>query len=238
MKKMNELKIKLFLDGANLADLKTLADVAHIQGFTTNPSLMKKAGITDYEAFVKAALPLIKNKPISFEVFADDFSEMKRQALKLKNYGPNVYVKIPITNTKQESALPLIKELVNEGVKLNITAILILEQVKNLAAVLKNGVPSIISVFAGRIADTGVDPSPMMRESRKLLKNIAGAELLWASTREVLNIIQAEEAGCDIITVPVDILKKISFIGCDLRQFSLETVQQFYEDARSSGFKL
>ncbi len=238
MKSLEKLKVKIFSDGANLADFKELASKPYIQGFTTNPTLMKKAGITDYEAFVKEVMPIVGTKPISLEVFADDFAEMKRQALKLKGYGPNVYVKIPITNTKKESSIPLVDDLLHHGVKVNITAILTLPQVEAVAKVLKGGEPCVVSVFAGRIADTGRDPAPIMKKAHAILKDIPTAELLWASPRELLNIFHAEEAGCQIVTVPPDILKKLSVLDYDLEQFSLDTVKMFYDDAKSSGFKL
>lgn len=238
MKKVEDLKIKIFSDGAKLEDFKALGSLPYIKGFTTNPSLMRKAGVTDYEAFIKEVMPVVGDKPVSFEVIGDDFAEMKRQAMKLCKYGENIYVKIPIMNTKGESTVPLIGELAQNGVKINITAILTLKQVTELSKVLVDGVPSIVSVFAGRIADTGVDPLPVMRESREILKDNKGAELLWASPRELLNIFHAEEVGCHIITVLPEILKKLSFVGYDLHSFSLDTVKMFYNDATSSGLKL
>jgi transaldolase len=239
MKKLSDLKVKLFADGADKPGMLTLNANPLIQGMTTNPTLMKKSGVKDFEAFAKDLLQSITQKPISFEVFTDDFPEMRRQAAKIQSWGPNVYVKIPITNTRNESSLPLIKELAAEGVKLNITAILTLEQVKGVAGALNPKVPSVVSVFAGRIADTGVDPVPAMLESRKMLQGLPQAELLWASVREVLNIFQADECGCAIVTVPHDILNKaIKLVGTDLGELSLDTVKMFAADAQSAGFKL
>ena len=199
---------------------------------------MRKAGVTDYEAFVKEVLPVVGDKPISFEVIGDDFEEMKKQATKLSGYGENIYVKIPIMNTKGESSVPLVGELVKNGVKVNVTAILTLKQVEELAKVMTYGVPSVVSVFAGRMADTGIDPLPVMKQAHEILKGIKGAELLWASPRELLNIYHAEEAGCEIITVLPDILKKLNLVGYDLHTYSLNTVKMFYNDAVSSGLKL
>lgn len=232
-------KLKIFADGAALEPMLELNKNPRISGFTTNPTLMRKAGISDYRAFAKQVLGVIKDKPISFEVFADEWPEMKRQALEIKTWGDNVYVKIPITNTKGESAAPLIRELASAGVKLNVTAICTLEQVRETAQALKGGAPSVVSVFAGRIADTGRDPIPLMREALTICR-AAGeqVELLWASPRELLNILQAAEIGCDIITVTNDVLAKLPTVGKDLKQFSLETVQMFYRDAQAAGFKL
>ncbi|HXE41759.1 MAG TPA: transaldolase family protein, partial [Candidatus Baltobacteraceae bacterium] len=205
MRTLKDLKVKIFADGADKAGMLQLNANPLIKGLTTNPTLMRKVGISDFEAFAKDILQGIKEKPLSFEVFSDDFPEMRRQAMKINSWAKNVYVKIPITNTRDESALPLIKELASEGVKLNITAILTLEQVKGVAQSLNPKVPSFVSVFAGRIADTGVDPVPHMVECKKILKGIPSAELLWASVREVLNIFQANDCGCEIVTVPHDI---------------------------------
>jgi transaldolase len=236
---LDTLKIQIYADGADKAGILDLYAKPYIKGLTTNPTLMKKAGITDYEAFARDILQTVTAKPISLEVFADDFPEMKRQALKIASWGKNVYVKIPITNTRAESAVPLIRELAAEGVKLNITAILTLDQVRGVAAVLNPAVPSVVSIFAGRVADTGVDPMPIMRESRKLLAGQPKAELLWASVREVLNIVQAEQSGCDIVTVTHDILAKAAKqLGMDLTALSLDTVKMFANDAASAGYKL
>lgn len=233
------LPVKIFADGADREGIFDLYRKPFIQGLTTNPTLMKKVGITDYETFAKGLLEVVKDKPISFEVFSDEFDEMRRQALKIRDWQENVYAKIPITNTRRESALPLIKELAAEGVKLNVTALLTLEQVRGVAAALDPAVPSVVSVFAGRIADTGVDPLPIMEDSLDILRDNPTAELLWASVREVLNIFQAAESGCHIVTVPHDILSKaIKMGGMDLDDLSLDTVQMFYKDAVSAGFKL
>ncbi len=239
MKSLNDLKIQLYADGADKAGMLDLYSKPYIKGLTTNPSLMKKAGIKDYEAFAKDILQTITDKPISLEIFTDDFTDMKRQALKISSFAKNVYTKIPITNSKGESSLPLIKELAAQGVKLNVTALLTLKQVAGVAEALNPAVPSVVSVFAGRIADTGVDPVPLMRACGALLEGHNKAELLWASTREVINIFQAEECGCAIITVPHDILGKAAkMYGMDLTELSLDTVKMFTKDAADCGFKL
>jgi transaldolase len=239
MKSLNDLKVQLYADGADKAGILELYGKPHIKGLTTNPTLMKKAGIKDYEAFAKDILQTVTAKPISLEVFTDDISDMKRQALKINSWAPNVYTKIPITNSKGESCLPLIKELGLDGVKLNVTAILTLSQVRGVADALNPGVTSVVSVFAGRIADTGVDPMPLMRACGPLLEGQPKAELLWASTREVLNIFQADECGCAIITVPHDILAKASkLVGNDLTELSLDTVKMFIRDSIDAGFIL
>lgn len=238
MKTINDLQVKIFCDGAKLDDFKKMKEIEFIKGYTTNPTLMKRAGVSDYESFIKEVMPIVENTPVSFEVIADEFDEMKRQALKLSGYGDNVYVKIPIMNTKCESSLALIDELTHEGVNLNITAIMTLEQVGDLAKVINGGATVFVSVFAGRIANTGRDPVPIMKEAKKLCKDLENAQLLWASSRELLNIFQAEEADCDIITVTPGIIDKIKFIGYDLYRFSHDTVKMFYDDAASSGFNL
>ena len=239
MKSLADLKVQIYADGADKAGILDLYAKPYIKGLTTNPSLMKKAGIKDYEAFAKDILQSVTAKPISLEVFTDDLVDMKRQALKISSWGNNVYTKIPITNSKGDSCLPLIKELGKEGVKLNVTALLTLEQVRGVADNLNPAVPSVVSVFAGRIADTGVDPMPIMRASGALLYNQPKAELLWASTREVLNLFQADESGCAIITVPHDILGKAAkMLGFDLTALSLDTVKMFAKDAVDCGFKL
>lgn len=238
-KSLKDLSVHVYADGADKAGMLNLYANPLIKGLTTNPTLMKKAGITDFEAFAKDILQTIKDKPISLEVFSDDFPEMKRQALKIREWGPNVYVKIPITNSRGESSLPLIKELGAQGVKLNVTALLTLEQVHGVAQALNPAVPSVVSVFAGRIADTGVDPMPLMLACKALLANQPKAELLWASVREVLNIFQADACGCQIVTVPHDILAKaIKMTGMDLTALSLDTVKMFAADAAAAGFKL
>jgi transaldolase len=239
IKSLNDLKVQIYADGADKAGILELYAKPYIKGLTTNPTLMKKAGIKDYEAFAKDILQSVTAKPISLEVFTDDLVDMKRQALKINSWAKNVYTKIPITNSKGESCLPLIKELGKEGVKLNVTAILTLAQVRGVAEALNPEVPSVVSVFAGRIADTGVDPMPIMRASGALLEGQPKAELLWASTREVLNLFQADEAGCAIITVPHDILAKAAkMIGLGLADVSLDTVKMFAKDSTDAGFKL
>jgi transaldolase len=239
MPALSELRIKIFADGADKAGILDLYAKPYIKGLTTNPTLMKKAGIKDYEVFSRDILQTVTAKPISLEVFADEFPEMRRQALKIAGWGPNVYVKIPITNTRAESAVPLIRELAAEGVQLNITAILTLEQVRGVAGALNPAVPSVVSIFAGRIADTGVDPMPIMRTARGLLAGQPKAELLWASVREVLNIIQAEQCGAQIVTVTHDVLAKAAkLLDMDLAALSLDTVKMFAQDAASAGYRL
>ncbi len=239
MATLDTLKIHIYADGADKAGILELYAKPYIKGLTTNPTLMKKAGIKDYEAFARDILQTVTAKPISLEVFSDDFPEMKRQALKIAAWGKNVYVKIPITNSRRETSIPLIRELSAQGVQLNITAILTLEQVRDVAAALNPKVPSVVSIFAGRIADTGVDPMAIMRESRLILAGQPKAELLWASVREVLNIVQAEQSGCHIVTVQHDILAKAAkLLGMDLGELSLDTVKMFANDAASAGYKL
>lgn len=234
-----KLKVKIFADGS---DFKTMVEMSKnplIQGLTTNPSLMKKAGVSDYPAFAKQVLAAIKDKPISFEVFADDFAEMKRQAAEIASWGKNVYVKIPITNSEGKSAIPLIRELAQNKISLNVTALLTTEQVMETAKALKGGAPSIASVFAGRIADTGRDPMPLMKQSLEICRAAdRNIELLWASCREVFNVYQADEVGCDIITVTPDVPAKLAMSGKDLTELSLDTVKQFKKDADAAGFKL
>ena len=239
MKLLEHLAVKIFADGADKETLLRLYADPLIKGITTNPTLMRKAGIADYEKFAHEILTTIKQKPISFEVFSDEFSEMRRQALKISEWQDNVYVKIPITNTRSESSLPLIRDLSQEGVRLNITAILTPDQVRGVVDTLAPDVPSVVSVFAGRIADTGRDPIEIMRESQELVKTLPKAQLLWASVREVLNIVQAELCGCDIVTVPPDILQKArSLWHKDLADLSLDTVKMFADDASAAGFRL
>ncbi len=238
MKQVKDLKIKIFSDGADKKDMLEMNNNMLIKGLTTNPSLMKKAGIKDYKVFAKDILATIKKKPISFEVFSDDFSEMEKQSMEIASWGENVYVKIPITNTKKESSVKLIKLLSEKKVKLNITAIMNLDQVKSVMSVLNHTVPSIISVFAGRVADTGRDPVPLMTQCLKETKNNQNAELLWASSRELLNIFQADEIGCHIITLTKDIIKKLEKVGYDLEEYSLDTVKDFYNDALNAKYKI
>ena len=236
---LNDLKVKIFADGADKKGMLELNANPLITGMTTNPTLMRKAGLTDFEAFARNVLQSITSKPLSLEVFSDEFPEMKRQALKIGGWAKNVYVKIPITNTRGESSLPLVKELAAEGVKLNVTAILTLEQVAGVAKALSPNLPSIVSVFAGRIADTGVDPIPQMIESKKILAGLPQAELLWASVREVLNIFQANDCGCHIVTATHDVLAKaLKMAGMNLGELSLDTVKMFANDARAAGFSL
>lgn len=238
MTSVSSLKIKIFADGADKAGMLEMADKPFIQGLTTNPTLMRKAGITDYRAFCKDILTHITDKPISFEVFSDDFAEMERQGLEIAGWGDNVYVKLPITNTKQEPAYPLIKSLTGKGVKVNVTALMTLAQVRDTVANLNPKVPSYVSVFAGRIADTGRDPLPLMAACVEMLKPNPLAELIWASPRELLNIFQADSIGCQVITVTNDILKKLSLVGYDLDAYSLDTVKMFHTDAVAANFKL
>jgi len=236
---LEQLPIKIFADGADRDGILALYDKPYIRGLTTNPTLMRKVGITDYEAFAKSVLEVVKDKPISFEVFSDEFPEMRRQARKISSWQSNVYVKIPVTNTCGDSAVPLIKELSADGVRLNVTAILTPDQVHSVAEVLDVDTPAVVSVFAGRVADTGVDPMPLMKESMQLLRHLPLAELLWASVREVLNIFQAAECHCHIVTVPHDVLKKAATLaGMDLIALSLDTVKMFHADALNAGFYL
>jgi transaldolase len=238
IKPVEELRVKIFADGAEKSGMLAMYAKPWIRGFTTNPTLMRKAGITDYAAFAKDILSAIPDRPISLEVFDDEFSEMERQARLIASWAENVYVKIPVTNTRREPALDLICRLSHSGVKLNITAILTLAQVRDVVHALGGGAPACVSVFAGRIADTGRDPVPLMAAAVELVRTYPGLELIWASPRELLNIYQADAIGCDIITVTGDILKKLDLVGKDLAGYSLETVEMFYNDARRSGFSL
>ena len=237
MKKIEDLKVKIFYDGSDKKDMLDMNNKNFIKGFTTNPSLMKKAGINNYKSFAKDILGTIKEKPISFEVFSDDFYEMEKQAMEIASWSNNVYVKIPITNTKKKNSKELIKRLTKKKVKLNITALMTLEQIKSILPVLNKDVPNIISVFAGRIADTGRDPIPLMTNCLKEIKINPKSELLWASSRELLNIFQADQIGCHIITISKDIIKKIQMVGYDLEEYSLDTVKTFYEDSVKASFK-
>ncbi len=232
------MKIKIFADGADLASIQKLAENAWIQGFTTNPTLMRQAGVSNYEAFAREAIALVGGRPISFEVFSDDFKEMEQQALHIASWGENVFVKIPVTNTKGESADQLIKSLASQRVKMNVTALMTLGQVKATAAALAGAPMSYVSVFAGRIADTGRNPVPLMTEAMKILRPYPHLQLIWASPRELLNLIQADNTGCHVITVTQDLLKKLPFLGKDLDEFSLDTVRMFYNDALTAGFTL
>lgn len=238
MESLSELKVKIFADGADKAGMLELYAKPYIKGFTTNPTLMRKAGVRDYRAFALDILQAIPDRPISFEVFADDFVEMERQAHEIASWGDQVYAKIPATNTRREPLYDLVKRLSKAGVKVNVTALLTLTQVRMAAECLASDVPSLVSVFAGRIADTGRDPVPMMAAAVELLKLAPRAELVWASPRELLNIFQANAIGCHIITATSDILNKIPLIGKDLDDFSLDTVKMFYSDARQAGYEL
>ncbi len=238
MTKLEDLNVKIFADGAEKAGMLEMYAKPYIKGFTTNPTLMHKVGLTDYRAFARDIVSVIPDRPISFEVFSDEFDEMERQAREIATWGDNVYVKIPVTNTRREPAYELVRRLANEGVKLNITAIMTIDQVRNVVDAVKDGAPSCVSVFAGRIADTGRDPVPIMTECVDILKAAPRSELIWASPRELLNIIQADAIGCHIITVTNDILKKLPLIGKDLADYSLDTVQMFFDDGRKAGFTL
>lgn len=232
------LKVKLFADGADLSGIKEMYANPLIKGFTTNPTLMRKAGIEDYKTFAMQVLKVVPDRPVSLEVFADEFDEMEQQALEIASWGSNVNVKIPVTNTRCEFSGPLVGRLSRAGVAVNVTAIMTLEQVRKITDHLAPDTPAIISVFAGRIADTGRDPLPLMAEAVKIMRAKPKAELIWASPRELLNIIQADSVGCHIITATNDILKKLSLAGKDLERYSLETVEMFYRDAKAAGYKI
>lgn len=232
------MNVKIYADGANIKDMVALYEQGLADGFTTNPSLMKKAGVTNYNEFAHEVVKAIPDLSVSFEVFADDFKTMKKEALKIAEFGDNVMVKIPIMNSKGESSIPLIKELSELGVNLNITAILTVEQVEEVVEVLQEDTKNIVSVFAGRIADTGVDPVPIMLESAKICHSKKGVKLLWASSRELYNVIQADEVGADIITCTPAIISKIPMIGKDLLQLSQETVQMFSNDIKDLGYRI
>lgn len=235
---IEQLKVKLFADGADIDGIRNLARQPYVRGFTTNPTLMRQAGVSDYEAFAREALGVVRGMPVSFEVFSDDFDEMYDQARYIAEWGPNVFVKIPITNTEGETAIPLVRALVQEGVQVNVTAILTQRQIEESIAAVAGGPAAYVSVFAGRVADTGRDPLPMIRSAVALLHDAPNAELIWASPREVLNIFQADEAGCHVITVTHDLLKKLTNVGRDLQDFSLDTVRMFRRDAVAAGFSL
>jgi transaldolase len=238
MSKVAQLKVKIFADGADRAGMLEMNANPRIQGLTTNPTLMRKAGISDYRAFSKDILSEIKHKPLSLEVFSDDFAQMERQAIEIASWGENVYVKIPVTNTKQEPCYGLVKRLVQAKVKVNVTALMTLTQVRDVVAVLDPDVASYVSVFAGRIADTGIDPVPLMAAAVEMLKVNKKSELIWASPRELLNIFQADQVGCQVITVTNEVIKKLSLVGYDLDAYSLDTVKMFYNDALAAGFSL
>ena len=238
MNKIKNLNIKIFADGADLVSIEKLNMNKDISGFTTNPSLMKKAGVSDYKKFCQDVLKIIKDKPVSFEIFSDDFDEMYDQANEIASWGKSIFVKIPITNSKGEKTSSLIKRLLKNKIKCNVTAILTIQQVKEIYEISNSETDVIISIFAGRIADTGIDPISMMSEAVNICKDKKNIEILWASTREVINIFQANQVNCQIITVPHDILKKTSLIGKNLDELSLETVQMFLNDATKAGFKI
>jgi transaldolase len=238
MSNLKFLKVKLFADGADLAGIQEMAANPMIKGFTTNPTLMRKAGVADYKTFALQVLAVVKDRPVSFEVFDDEFDEMEKQALEIASWGKNVNVKIPVTNTRGEFSGPLIERLSRSGVQLNVTAVMTAEQVQRVAERLAVDTPAIVSVFAGRIADTGRDPLPIMAEAVRVLKARPKAELIWASPRELLNIFQADQVGCHIITATSDILEKLSLVGKDLDRYSLETVEMFYKDAKAAGYSI
>ena len=238
MTSLDRLAVKIFADGADKAGMLDMCAKPYIKGLTTNPTLMRKAGIANYRAFAKDILSQISDKPVCFEVLADDFAEMERQALEMAGWADNVYVKIPVMNTKRETCRTLVKQLADRQVKLNVTAIMTLAQLQEVITVLNPATASYLSVFAGRIADTGIDPLPLMRKAVEMLKVNSNAELVWASSRETFNIFQANAIGCHVITVTNDILNKLSLIGYDLTEYSLDTVKMFYDDARKAGFSL
>jgi transaldolase len=238
MSRLSDLKVKIFADGADYDGIVKMARNPLIKGFTTNPSLMRKAGVNDYEAFARKVLAAIIDRPVSFEVFADDFASMAEQARTIAAWGDNVNVKIPVTNTKGQPATELIRALSSEGISLNVTAVFTLDQVRSVAEALDPHTPSIVSVFAGRIADTGMDPVPHMAACKQILAHRPKAELLWASTRELLNIFHAEESGCDIVTVPNEFLSKLDLVGKELAQYSRETVAAFYRDATAAAYQI
>jgi transaldolase len=238
LSRLDDLNVKIFADGADLAAILEQYKNPIVKGFTTNPTLMKLAGVTDYAEFARTLLRVIPDRPISFEVFADDFEEMEWQALEIASWGKLVVIKVPVTNTRGESSAALVRRLVRAGVRLNVTATMTLEQVREAAEWLRGGPPCYVSVFAGRVADTGRDPVPLMAEAVRILRNYPQVELIWASPRELLNVFQADAIGCHVITVTHDLLKKLKFVGKDLGQFSLETVQMFFNDAQKAGFRL
>jgi transaldolase len=238
MRSLSQLTVRIFADGADKASMLDMYSRPYIKGLTTNPTLMRKAGITNYRAFAKEVLAEISDKPVCLEVLADDFAEMERQAVEIAGWADNVYVKIPVTNTKRQTCRALVARLAERQIKLNVTALMTLAQVKEIAAALNPATPSYVSVFAGRIADTGIDPMPLMKQAVELLKVNAKAELVWASSRETLNIFQADAVGCQVITVTSDILKKLPLIGYDLNEYSLDTVKMFHDDAQGAGYSL
>ena len=238
MPDLQDLKIKIFADGANLADIARLANDPIIQGFTTNPTLMRKANVDDYQGFSQQVLSIIQDRPVSFEVFSDEFDEMELQAKELASWGANVYVKIPVTNTRGEFSGQLVEKLSNDGIQVNVTALMTTDQVRRVTSHLSSETNSIVSVFAGRIADTGRDPVPLMAEAVEILKSRPKAELIWASPRELLNVFQADSVGCQIITATNDVLGKLRLVGKDLDEYSLETAQMFRNDALGAGYTI
>jgi transaldolase len=238
MTPLDQLKVQIFADGADKASMLALNAKAYIRGLTTNPTLMRKAGVVNYRSFAREVLAEIKHKPVCFEVLADDFAVMERQALEIASWGDNVFVKIPVTNTRSESSSALIRRLADAKVKVNVTALTTLSQVREVVAALNPATASYVSVFAGRIADTGADPVPVMAQAVEILRQNPNAQLIWASSRELLNIFQAESVGCPVITLTSSILDKLGLIGYDLAQFSLETVRMFHDDALGAGFSL
>jgi len=238
MKRISDLNIQIFADGADKRTMLEMLGNPLIRGFTTNPTLMRKAGISDYAAFAHDILNEIREHPISFEVFADEFAEMERQAQTIASWGENVFVKVPVTNTRGEPALDLICRLSHRGIKLNVTALLALDQVRDVCGALRKDVPAYVSVFAGRVADTGRDPVPLMSAALEYVNALDRAELIWASPRELLNVFQADAIGCHVITVTGDLLRKLSLVGKDLHEYSLDTVSMFYQDAVASGYRL
>ena len=238
MTTVDQLQVRIFADGAEKAGMLEMYRKPFVKGFTTNPTLMRKVGVSNYEAFAKDIIAAIPDRSISFEVFADDFTEMERQARRIAPWGKHVSVKIPITNTKGESAIALVRKLSQDGVALNVTAMFTLKQVQDVVDAVKGGAPCFVSVFAGRVADTGRDPVPLMAEAVRMLKAAPNTALIWASPRELLNVFQADEIGCHVITVTNDIIKKLSLVGKDMDEYSLETVKMFYEDGKAAGYKL
>jgi transaldolase len=238
VRSVTELTVKIFADGADPAGMLAMHKNPLIRGFTTNPTLMRKAGVSDYRAFAREILQAIPDRPISFEVFSDEFDEMERQAMEIARWGPNVYVKIPVTNTRRESSYALVERLAGRGVKVNVTAMLALDQVQHILPALSDATSAYVSVFAGRVADTGRDPVPLMAAAVELLRPYPNIELIWASPRELLNIFQADAIGCHIVTATHDILNKLHLVGKDLHAYSLDTVKMFYEDAQKAGYEL
>ena len=238
MKSIDQLKVQIFADGADKAGMLEMYRHSYIKGFTTNPTLMRKAGIADYESFARDIVAAIPDRPISFEVFADEFADMERQARRITTWGKHVAVKIPITNTRRESSAPLVEKLSQDGIALNVTAMFTLAQVDAVVKAVSGGAPCYISIFAGRVADTGMDPLPIMRSALEQMRAAPNTQLIWASPRELLNIFQADDIGCHVITVTNEILKKLSLVGKDQDEYSLETVKMFYDDGSAAGFKI